>query len=132
MCNSFHYMFYNPETAFYQANLNRFCVVALLMQNQHDIKEFCKQMVVLDQKLTSISYGLWIVVTNVPLTFTINCQSYKPKTYDIKIESPFGIIKLNNTCKASNKINSCLNILANTYSCSLLFYYSFHLKLFQS
>ena len=106
MCNSFHYRFCNPETAFYQANINRFCVVALFMQNQRNIKTFCKQMVILDQKLpltSYLSYGLWIVVTNVPLTFTINCQSHKPKTYDIKIESPFGIIKLNNTCKASNK-----------------------------
>ena len=106
MCNSFHYRFCNPETAFYQANINRFCVVALFMQNQRDIKTFCKQMVILDQKLPLtryLSYGLWIVVTNVPLTFTINCQSHKQKTYDIKIESPFGIIKLNNTCKASNK-----------------------------
>ena len=106
MCNSFHYRFCNPETAFYQANINRFCVVALFMQNQRDIKTFCKQMVILDQKLpltSYLSYGLWIVVTNVPLTFTINCQSHKQKTYDIKIESPFGIIKLNNTCKASNK-----------------------------
>ena len=106
MCNSFHYRFCDPETAFYQANINRFCVVALFMQNQRDIKTFCKQMVILDQKLpltSYLSYGLWIVVTNVPLTFTINCQSHKPKTYDIKIESPFGIIKLNNTCKASNK-----------------------------
>ena len=106
MCNSFHYRFCNPETAFYQANINRFCVVALFMQNQRDIKTFCKQMVILDQKLpltSYLSYGLWIVVTNVPLTFTINCQSHKPKSYDIKIESPFGIIKLNNTCKASNK-----------------------------
>ena len=106
MCNSFHYRFCNPETAFYQANINRFCVVALFMQNQRDIKTFCKQMVILDQKLpltSYLSYGLWIVVTNVPLTFTINCQSQKQKTYDIKIESPFGIIKLNNTCKASNK-----------------------------
>ena len=106
MCNSFHYRFCNPETAFYQANINRFCVVALFMQNQRDIKTFCKQMVILDQKLpltSYLSYGLWIVVTNVPLTFTINCQSHKPKTYDIKTESPFGIIKLNNTCKASNK-----------------------------
>ena len=106
MCNSFHYRFCNPETVFYQANINRFCVVALFMQNQRDIKTFCKQTVILDQKLpltSYLSYGLWIVVTNVPLTFTINCQSHKPKTYDIKIESPFGIIKLNNTCKASNK-----------------------------
>ena len=106
MCNSFHYRFCNPETAFYQANINRFCVVALFMQNQRDIKTFCKQMVILDQKLpltSYLSYGLWIVVTNVPLTFTINCQSQTPKTFDIKIGSPFGILKLNNTCKASNK-----------------------------
>ena len=81
-------------------------MVALFMQNQRDIETFCKQMVILDQKLpltSYLSYGLWIVVTNVPLTFTINCQSHKQKIYDIKIESPFGIIKLNNTCKASNK-----------------------------
>ena len=64
------------QTAFYQANPNEFCVVALNMQNQHIIKEFCKQMVVLGQKLPltrHLSYGLWIVVTDVPLTLTINC-----------------------------------------------------------
>ena len=76
------------------------------MQNQCNIKEFCKQMVVLGQKLPLtryLSYGLWIVVTDAPLTFTINCQSYAPETKDIKIESPFGIIKLNKKCKASNR-----------------------------
>ena len=81
MCNNFYYRFCNPETAFYQANINRFCVVAWFMQSQHKIKFFCKQMVILDQKLpltSYLSYGLWIVVTNVPLTFTINCQSHKP------------------------------------------------------
>ena len=63
-------------------------------------------MVVLSQKMPLtryLSYGLWIVVTDVPLTFTIKCQSYAPETKDIKIESLFGIIKLNNTCKASNR-----------------------------
>ena len=55
-------------------------------------------MVVLDQKLPTtkyVSYGIWIVVTDTPLTFTLNCH--------IKVVPPFGIIKLNNTCKASNK-----------------------------
>ena len=50
-----------------------------------------------------LSYGIWIVVTNIPLTFTVNCQSYETMTSDIKIKPPFGIIKLNNTCKACNK-----------------------------
>ena len=106
MCNSYHFQFCNPETAFYQTNVNKFCVIALFRQNAHDIKTFCKQMVVLDQKLPTtkyLSYGIWIVVTDKPLTFTLNCQSYEPKIGDIKVAPPFGIIKLNNTCKASNK-----------------------------
>ena len=36
------------------------------------------------------------------MTFTLNCQSYEPKIRDIKVAPPFGTIKLNNTCKASN------------------------------
>ena len=106
MCNSYHFQLCNPETAFYQTNLNTFCVIALFKQNTHDIKTFCKQMVVLDQKLPMtkyLSYGIWIVVTNKPLTFTLNCQSHDPKVGDITLTPPFGIIKLNNTCKASNK-----------------------------
>ena len=106
MCNSYYFQFCNPETAFYQTNVNKFCVIALFRQNAHDIKTFCKQMVVLDQNLPTtkyLSYGIWIVVTDKPLTFTLNCQSYEPKIGDIKVAPPFGIIKLNNTCKASNK-----------------------------
>ena len=102
----YNFQFCNPETAFYQTDVNKYCVIALFRQNAHDIKTFCKQMVVLDQKLPTtkyLSYGIWIVVTDKPLTFTLNCQSYEPKIGDIKVTPPFGIIKLNNTCKASNK-----------------------------
>ena len=50
-----------------------------------------------------LSYGIWILVTDKPLTFTLNCQSYEPMIGDIKVAQPFGIIKLYNTCKASNE-----------------------------
>ena len=46
VCNSKHLQFCNPETAFYQTNVNKYCVVALFMQDVHDINTFCKQMVV--------------------------------------------------------------------------------------
>ena len=46
MCNSYHFLFCNPETAFCQTNVNKFCVTALFRQNAHDTKTFCKQMVV--------------------------------------------------------------------------------------
>ena len=77
MCNGYHFQFCNPETAFYQTNVNKFCVIALFMQNIRDIRTLCKQMIVLNEKLPStryLSYGTWIVVTNKPLTFTLNCQ----------------------------------------------------------
>ena len=106
LCNSYHYQFCNPETAFYQSNVNQFCIRALFMQNAHDINKFCKQMVVLNQKLPFtryLSFGLWVIVTEVPLTFTVNCRTNTLPTDDILIEPPFGIVKLNNTCKASNR-----------------------------
>ena len=51
-----------------------------------DIKALCKQIVVFDQKLPTtkcLSFGIWIVVTNKPLTFTINYQSYEFMANDI-------------------------------------------------
>ena len=51
LCKSYHYQFCNPETAFYQSNVNQFCIMALYMQNVQDNNRFCKQMAVLNQKL---------------------------------------------------------------------------------
>ena len=106
VCNSKHLQLCNPETAFYQTNINKYCIVALFMQNVHDINTFCKQMVVLDERLPITKYlsnGGWIVITNTPLIFTLNCKSDGHNLADIKVWPSFGIIKLNNTCKASNK-----------------------------
>ena len=105
ICNSYHFQFCDPETAFYQTNMNKFCIIALFMQNARDIKTLCKQVIVLNEKLPAtkyLSHGVWIVITNKPLTFTVNCQSHEPRQGNIKITPPFGIIQLNITCKASN------------------------------
>ena len=78
MCNVYHYQFCNPDTAFYQTNINKFCVMALFMQNQRDIKTLYNQSVVLDRKnyllQKYLSFGIWIVTAEEPLTFTLNCQ----------------------------------------------------------
>lgn len=106
MCNTYHLQYCNPETAYYQTNLNKFCVMALFTQNKHEIKTLCKQMIILDQVLPTTKYlfaGVWIIVTDKPLMFTVNCQINKNKVSDIKVKSPFDILKLNNTCKAYNK-----------------------------
>ena len=42
-------------------------------------------------------------MTNTDLKFTVSCQSNIAEPSDIKVKPPFGIVTLNNTCKASNK-----------------------------
>ena len=62
-------------------------------------------MVVLNEKLPTtqyLSYGTLSIVTNKPLPFTLNCQSYESNQGGVKIIPPFPIIQLNNMCKASN------------------------------
>ena len=48
------------------------------MQDLHDINAFCKQMVVLDERLPITKYlsnGVWIIIPNTSLTLTLNCKS---------------------------------------------------------
>ena len=80
--------------------------MALFMQARDDIKQLCKQTVILNQKLPMTKYlssGIWIVMTNIELKCTVSCQSNIAEPSDIKVKPPFGIVTLNNTCKASNK-----------------------------
>ena len=48
MCTNHHYQFCNPETAFYQTNINKLCIMALFMENNHDLKALCKMQVVFE------------------------------------------------------------------------------------
>ena len=106
MCINRHYQFCNLETKFYQKNINKLCIMALFMDNTHDIKTLCKLKVVFKTLPITrhLTQGIWIVITDKPLTFTVTCRLNELKTNDIKIKAPFGIIRLTtNTCKASNK-----------------------------
>ena len=88
VCNINHMQFSDPETAFYQSNLNTLCITALFMHARDDIKQLCKQTVSLNQKLPMTKYlssGIWIVMTNIDLKFTPSCQSNIAEPSDIKV-----------------------------------------------
>ena len=96
MCTNHHYQFCNPETAFYQTNINKLCIMALFMENTHDLKALCKMQVVFETLPITrhLTHCIWIVTTDKPLTFTVTCRSNELKTNDLKIKPPFGIIKI--------------------------------------
>ena len=79
--------------------------MALFMENPHDLKALCKMQVVFETLPIKrhLTHGIWVFTTDKPLSFTVTCRSNELKTTVFKIKPPFGIIKLDNTCKASNK-----------------------------
>lgn len=105
LCNNHKLPLCNPKAVFYPTNMNKLCIMALFMKVKADIKRFCKQSVVLNQRLPLAKYlssGIWLVVTNEKLKFTVSCQSGNAETTELIIKAPFGILTLNNTCRASN------------------------------
>lgn len=106
MCNNLKLQFCNPKTLFYPTNMNKLCVMALFLQSSNDIKHFCKHSVLINQELPAAEYlsnGIWIVITNENLQFTITCQSSMKQTTNVDVKPPFSMIQVNNDCKASNK-----------------------------
>ena len=105
LCINRHYQFSHPETAFYQTKINKLCIMALFMDNTHDIKTLCKLKVVFKTLPITrhLTLGIWIVITDKLLTFTVTCRMNELKTNDIKIKAQFSHIKSTYTCKAMNK-----------------------------
>ena len=106
MCNRHKLHFCNPKAIIYPTNMNKLCGVALFIKDQCDVKRLCKQTVVLNQKLPLARYlssGIWLIVTNENLKLTVNCQSSDTESTEVHVEAPFGILHLNNTCRASNR-----------------------------
>ena len=114
MCNRHKLHFCNPKAIIYPTNMNKLCVVALFMKDQSDVKRFCKQTIVLNQKLpltTYLSSGIWLIVTNENIKFTVNCQSGDTESKEVHVEAPFGILHLNNTCRGSNRYLRLLDFI---------------------
>lgn len=106
MCSNAKLSFCNPKAVFFPMNMNTFCVMALFMQIESDMKKFCKQTVVLNRKLPLAYYlssGIWLVVTSKSMKFTVSCQSGSTETTELIVKAPFDILALKNTCRASNK-----------------------------
>ena len=106
MCSRHKFYFCNPKAIIYPTNMNKLCVVVLFMKDQSDVKRFCKQILVLNRKLPLARYltsGIWLIVTNENLNFTVNCQSGDTGSKEVHVEVPLGILHLNNTCRASNR-----------------------------
>ena len=84
--------------------MNKFCIIALFSQNEADIKRLCEQSVMLNQKLPLAMYlsnGIWTIITNEHLQFTITCKTISNHLTVVDINAPYGILYVNKSCFAT-------------------------------
>lgn len=95
----------DPKLAFMKTSLIETCITSLFLKLDNVKQRLCKSYVSVGQLPAAkyLSSGIWVISTNKPLTFTVNCRKQGKSPYSEQINAPFGILKLNNTCRAVNK-----------------------------
>ncbi|ESP03279.1 hypothetical protein LOTGIDRAFT_171626 [Lottia gigantea] len=89
----------------YPINLSQLCIVALFTNNKEKISQLCKVYVKPNCILPMAKYitnGLWIVVTQRPIIFSIICHQTSFVHKSVTVRPPIQSIQLSPTCKAQN------------------------------
>ena len=95
----------------YPISLSKFCITALFMNNQQQIKESCRTSARLNYVIPMAEYltdGYWIVTTQRRLSFSVVCQTERTRVGDIRVEPPLGVVRLGMSCTASNEYMTLL------------------------
>ena len=93
------------ESPIYPINLSELCVVALYLDNEDSINNFCKTVISPSSKKPLAHYlvnGIWIISATKSLQFTVVCQESNLRDSTVKVNPPLGIVKLPISCTASN------------------------------
>ena len=94
------------DSAVYQTNLSKLCIIAIFMDDFKRITQNCKRYVNTGFKLPQaihIHDTLFIVATNTKLDFSVVCNYGDKIEYTFSVQPPLEPVVLNNTCSAHNK-----------------------------
>ena len=102
-CANRHIPYCRVQSPFYRTSMSTSCIIALFTNNTDVRVNHCNNVVTDDilPRAEYIDRGMWVILTRDIMTFTVNCNNIHP--YSVTINCPFGILKLNNTCKAFNE-----------------------------
>ena len=90
------------RSSIFPVNLSKLCVVALFMKKTENVEKFCQTEVLPNSLLPKATYvldGIWIVATQVELSFSIVCPNY---TKVMLAKPPITVMSLGMGCSASN------------------------------
>ncbi|ESP03278.1 hypothetical protein LOTGIDRAFT_171625 [Lottia gigantea] len=89
----------------YHINLSQLCIVALFTENREKIRQLCKVFIKPNCILPVATYlanGMWMVVTQRPIRFSIVCHQTSFVHQSVVIRPPIQSITLPQSCKAQN------------------------------
>ncbi|XP_046574034.1 uncharacterized protein LOC124282108 [Haliotis rubra] len=89
----------------YPINFSQLCIVSLFMKNEQKVKKFCRTEVMPQTILPLAEYlttGQWVIATRERLDFTIVCESDVRRPSALTARPPLGVIRLEESCSASN------------------------------
>ena len=93
------------ESPIYPINLRELYIVALYLDNEDSINNFCKTVIRPSSKKPLAHYlvnGIWIIAATKSLQFTVVCQESSLRDSTVKVNPPLGIVKLPISCTAFN------------------------------
>ena len=92
----------NVKSSLFPVNLSKLCIIALFMMNKENVGKYCQTDVIPNSLLPKATYvfdGIWIIATQIELTFSIVCPN---GTRVEKVKPPMTVLNLDMGCSASN------------------------------
>jgi hypothetical protein len=93
------------KSPIYETNLSKLCVIALFLQNEENIRKYCKIIVKLKTILPLANYissGKWIISTRSRINLAVYCENGSRETQSLTIVPPVHVIQLQMSCSANS------------------------------
>ncbi len=94
------------QSPFYQVDMSKLCVIAVMVNNSKDIKDYCKVLKYPNTILPNAKYlgsGNWAIVSRQDLRLVTICQDHSQNRISARAIAPIDIINIPMNCRAYNE-----------------------------
>ncbi|KAH3755679.1 hypothetical protein DPMN_190377 [Dreissena polymorpha] len=94
------------QSPFYQVDMSKLCVIAIMINNTQHIKDYCKVIIHPNTVLPDAKYlgsGNWAIVSRQDLRLVTICQDHSQNKISARAIAPIDIVNVPMNCRAYNE-----------------------------